>query len=74
MIVIFDIPERERRKRNQLRRELVYLGFKKLQQSVWIGQTQIPEEFIKELKEKDILPYIHIFSVEKKGTVMLEKR
>ncbi len=35
-IVIFDIKEKKRRVRDELRLELVNLGFKKIQQSVWV--------------------------------------
>jgi len=69
IIFAFDIPERERRKRQWLRTALVALGFKKLQQSVWVGKIQIPPEFIKDLKDHSLLPCVHIFSVTEKGTI-----
>ena len=46
-IVIFDIPEKEREKRNLLRNLLKILNFKKLQASVWIS----PFDYKKEIKE-----------------------
>lgn len=52
IIVIFDIPEKERHKRNWLRSVLVSLDFKFLQESVWIGKTKIPEEFLNDLRNK----------------------
>lgn len=69
VIIAFDIPERERRKRNWLRVALFSLNFRKLQQSVWIGTTGIPAELMSDLKTQDMLPYVHIFSVSKKGTI-----
>lgn len=68
IIVSFDIPERERRKRSWLRASLVSLGFNKLQQSVWAGKVKLPEDFIKDLRDYRMLPYIHIFQVSKQGT------
>lgn len=48
-IVMFDIPQTERRERDLLRRELSEVGFKKLQGSVWISPDEC-EEYIKLLK------------------------
>lgn len=36
-IIIFDIPEKQRRKRDGFRRDIQNLGFKKLQNSIWIS-------------------------------------
>jgi DNA-binding PadR family transcriptional regulator len=68
-IIIFDIPEKNRKKRDWLRRNLLALDFSKLQRSVWMGGTKLPEEFLKELKNLSLMPYIEIFSVNKKGTI-----
>lgn len=67
-LVIFDIPEKERIKRDWIRFQLEKLNFKVLQKSVWWGTTGLPKEFIKDLKKYEILNYVHIFSVKKKGT------
>jgi len=69
IIITFDIPEKERYKRDWLRSVLLSLDFKFLQQSVWIGKTKIPEEFIKDLKDQKMLDYVHIFKVNKSGTI-----
>jgi len=68
-IVIFDIPEKERRKRHWLRQSLLSLEFSPLQKSVWIGNTKLPEKFLKELKEIALLPYVEIFAIHKTGTI-----
>ena len=69
LIVGFDIPEKEKRKRNWLRAILKNLGFSMLQKSVWVGKVKLPEEFLSDLGELKILPYLEIFSVGKKGTI-----
>ena len=69
IIIAFDVPERERGKRRWLRAALISLGFQKLQQSVWAGDAQLPSEFIQDMKEYDVLPYVHIFSVTGGGTL-----
>lgn len=68
-VIIFDIPEKERYKRVWLRAVLIFLDFKLLQKSVWIGKNKIPEEFISDLRERKILPYVEVFEVTKKGTI-----
>ncbi len=68
-IIIFDIPEKERYKRTWLRQNLLALDFSPLQKSVWIGNSQLPEEFLIELKDFSLIPYIEIFTVYKSGTI-----
>ncbi len=73
VIIAFDVPERERRKRYWLRAALVALGFQKLQQSVWLGKVQIPQEFFIDLKNNAMLSYVHAFSITKGGTLKEEE-
>ncbi|OGE82874.1 MAG: hypothetical protein A3B23_00775 [Candidatus Colwellbacteria bacterium RIFCSPLOWO2_01_FULL_48_10] len=68
-IVIFDVPEKYRRKRDWLRRALTEIGFKKLQQSVWSGKIRLPREFMDDLKDLDLLDYVDILEVTKTGSV-----
>lgn len=68
-IVSFDIPEFNRKQRDWLRGALKRLGYKMVQKSVWIGKSELPIEFIEDLKKYRILPYVHIFTIGKKGTI-----
>ncbi len=68
-IIIFDIPETEKRKRDWLRIAILNLGFKMVQKSVWIGNVKIPEDFLLSLKHLNILKYVEIFQVTKQGTL-----
>ena len=68
-IILYDIPEKERKKRAWLREVLRRLEFKMLQQSAWIGKNKIPEDFLADLQRKNLLPFIHILEVTKTGTV-----
>lgn len=43
--VIFDVPERERGRRNQLRHFLKSVGFARVQQSVWVTRRDVYREF-----------------------------
>lgn len=69
MIVTFDIPEKERKKRNWLRMVLINFGFRMLQKSVWIGKVKMPAEFVRDLKELGLAHYVEIFEIGKRGTL-----
>ncbi|GEM_PF-573984 len=68
-IVIFDIPEKERKKRDMIREELNSYGFKQLQKSVWMGDHPLPKEFILLLDELQLKNKVHLFVIEKRGTL-----
>lgn len=68
-IVSFDIPERERRKRDWLRMVLCNLGFTKIQRSVWIGKVKIPQNFLESLRGLGLIGFVEIFEISKTGTL-----
>lgn len=68
-IVIFDIPEEDRKKRYWLRSALRNLKFQMLQKSVWTGKSKIPKAFLDDLERMRLLPHVEIFAVSKKGTL-----
>jgi hypothetical protein len=68
-VVIFDVPEWEKNKREWLREALRSMGFSLLQDSVWIGSQKIPERFLLDLKEKELVSCVHIFSVYREGSI-----
>ncbi len=69
LIVVFDIPELHKKKRNYLRIELTALGFGMLQKSVWFGPSPLPEEFVKYLNELNLLQYMKFFKA-KEGDIV----
>jgi len=69
IILSYDIPERQRGKRYWLRSCLISLEFQMLQKSVWIGKIALPAEFIKDLRNYKIFPFVHIFSINQAGTI-----
>lgn len=68
-LVIFDIPERDRRKRDMVRAELIFCKFRQLQKSVWIGEYPLPEDFVSLLDNLRLTRNVHIFSVREEGTL-----
>ena len=69
LIIVFDVPQKQKEKRSLLRIELGCLDFKPLQKSVWMGNGPLPEEFIHYLKDLKILDFIHIFEIKSFGTI-----
>lgn len=68
-LVCFDIPERDRAKRQWLRGELMACGYRQLQKSVWIGETPLPQEFIEALDALELRGRVHLLRVESEGTL-----
>lgn len=68
-IVIFDIPETERRKRDWLRVVLKNLNFKMIQKSVWIGKVKIPKEFLDDLFKLKLIDFVEVFEISKTGSL-----
>lgn len=68
-IVVFDIPERERRKRAWLRLALKNIGFNLIQKSVWAGKVKIPENFLEDLRELQLIEHVEIFEISKTGSL-----
>lgn len=68
-LVIFDIPERERKVRDTIRTELLMYNFRKLQKSVWIGENPLPEDFIAFADDLRLHGKLHLFSIREPGTI-----
>jgi len=68
-IIIFDVPESERRKRDWIRNVLKNLKFKMVQKSVWIGKIKIPKEFVDDLFKLKMDKYVEIFGINKAGSL-----
>ncbi|HEY0089415.1 MAG TPA: CRISPR-associated endonuclease Cas2 [Candidatus Lokiarchaeia archaeon] len=69
IIVMFDIPEKERRKRAWLRSALANLDFKIIQKSVWMGKTKIPKIFLEDLFGLKLIDFVEIFEISKTGSL-----
>jgi len=71
-LVIFDIPERDRKKRDTVRAELIGYGFRLLQKSVWIGAYPLPKDFLELIDDLELARHIHIFSIRESGTIRVQ--
>lgn len=68
-LVMYDIPEKERKKRDLLRSELAAYNYQQLQRSVWLGYSPLPEKFIQNLRDFGLKNKVHIVSINKTGTL-----
>lgn len=63
-LVIFDIPEKQKSKRNWLRSQLVSCDYNQLQKSVWTGNRPLPKWLLGDIKRLDLVSHIHIVSLD----------
>ena len=64
MVITFDIPETQRKRRDWLRAELSALGFVPLQKSVWFGPAPLPKDFTNTLVDFDVLEFMKFFEAK----------
>lgn len=64
-LIIFDVPERIRGRRDFLRRELQSLGLHQLQKSVWAAPHPLPEEFFAIMGELDLGKHLRVVTAER---------
>lgn len=65
LMVFFDIPEKERSKRDSLRKMLRGLGFEQMQKSIWICPYDVEKEVKEGVEMMDIGKYTQLLMVEK---------
>ena len=64
IMVIFDIPEKKRKYRDDFRKFLYTLGFQKLQQSVWVSPNDAYEDLEKVIRIYSLDKFVRIFLIE----------
>ncbi len=69
ILIIFDIPEKEKKKRVWLRNALRNLGFQIVQKSVWIGKTIIPTRLVEDLHHLALTDFVEILEISKRGSL-----
>jgi DNA-binding transcriptional regulator PaaX len=63
-MVFFDIPEQRRRDRDMFRRQLKYLGYQKLQQSIWVSPYEVLKETQGLIKNYKLGRFVRLLLVE----------
>lgn len=62
LMLVFDIPESQRQKRQQLRQTLRELKFEQVQKSVWISQYDYLSILKEEIAEHHLQSYVRIYT------------
>lgn len=63
-MTFFDIPEKRRKDRDRLRKYLGYLGYKKLQQSVWVCPYDVLKDTKQIIKNYQLDRFVRLLLVE----------
>lgn len=66
-VVVFDIPEEDKRLRNVLRQTLKVLEFRALQKSVWISKRNFTKELREWLEDLKLTRFVLIFETRDLG-------
>lgn len=69
LIVAYDIPGKNYKKRLWLRESLSNIGLRAIQQSLWMGKIKLPKEFLEDLKNLNLFNCVEIFEITKSGTL-----
>ena len=64
IMIIFDIPEKQRRARELFRNALINLGYQKLQKSVWVCHYDVHKETEEAIRAYRSIPYVKLFIIE----------
>ena len=64
-MIIFDIPENQRKVRTWIRNQIKDWDFEMIQKSVWIGYGPLPKEFTERLKNLGVNDGVKIFNLQK---------
>ncbi len=69
LLLIFDIPEVKKAKRDWLRYNLKKFHYKIIQASVWLGPSPLPKNFVDYLERIKIKKYIKTYKLSKRQNV-----
>ncbi|MCK4782022.1 CRISPR-associated endonuclease Cas2 [Candidatus Parcubacteria bacterium] len=64
IMVIFDIPEKKRKYRDNFRKFLYNLGFQKLQRSIWISPYEVSKDLEKIIRAFLLDKFVKIFLIK----------
>lgn len=70
-VVIFDIPEENKRIRNVLRETLKVLEFKQLQKSVWVSKKNYTNELRGWVRDLNLFQHVLIFETKDMGNYFI---
>lgn len=67
VLVVFSVPEAERRQRHQLRSRLSWLGFGTVSAGVWVAPAHLADETAQMLQRHGLTGYVDLFAAQHVG-------
>ncbi|MBU1014969.1 CRISPR-associated endonuclease Cas2 [Patescibacteria group bacterium] len=64
VMVMYDLPEKQRKMRDIFRSVLVSLGYQEFQKSVWVSKKKVEYETEEAIREYDLWTYVRLFIIE----------
>lgn len=68
-VLTYNVPERERALRDELRKELVWLGFGQLTVSTWISPRKVADYVMERIRRHGMQRYVQVFEARHLGLV-----
>ncbi len=65
LLLMFDVPVEKNAHRNWLRKQLKEFGYVMVQQSVWVGPSPLPKEFLSYMKSVGLKDRVKTFKLAK---------
>ncbi|MFH1584939.1 MAG: CRISPR-associated endonuclease Cas2 [Patescibacteria group bacterium] len=64
VMVMYDLPEKQRKMRDIFRSVLVSLGYQEFQKSIWVSKKKVEYETEEAIREYDLWTYVRLFIIE----------
>ena len=64
VMVMYDLPEKQRKMRDIFRSVLVSLGYQEFQKSIWVSKKKVEHETEEAIREYDLWTYVRLFIIE----------
>ena len=68
LIVMYDIPDAQKKERDWFRRHLKKFGYIMIQRSVWVGPSPLPKDFLEYVKSIKLLGKLKSFKLAQSYT------
>jgi CRISPR-associated endonuclease Cas2 len=65
LMVIYDVPEEQKKERDWFRRHLKKFGYIMIQRSIWVGPSPLPKDFIDYVKSIGLKDKLKTFKLAK---------
>jgi CRISPR-associated endonuclease Cas2 len=64
VMVMYDLPEKQRQMRDIFRSVLVSLGYQEFQKSIWVSKKKVERETEEAIREYDLWEHVRLFIIK----------